>query len=95
VPSGTIGAAYERSEHVIVVLVFRPEATEVQPNPFDGIEVYGIYMDAEYKQVMVMVEDLADKNPEWRIHVSPNEKLKVGFNVADANVPKPSGSWKK
>ena len=88
---------------MIVVLVYRPEATDGphqssaqdDHDPFNGVEVYGVYMDTEYKSVMNMVNDLADEHPKWRLHISPNEKLKVGFNVASANVPKPAGGRKK
>jgi len=88
---------------VIVVLVYRPEATDGPHqssaqddyDPFNGVEVYGIYMDAEYKAVMNMVNDLADEHPKWRLHISPNETVKVGFNTDKANVPNPAGGRKK
>jgi hypothetical protein len=84
---------------MIVVLIHRPEemdgphqsSAQDDYDPFNGVEIYGIYMDAEYKAVMDMVNDLADANPKWHIHVSPNEKMKVGFNTATANIPKPAG----
>lgn len=85
---------------MIVVLVYRPEATDGPHqssaqddfDPFNGVEVYGIYMDAEVKAVESMVLKLSEENPKWHLHISPNEKLKVGFTAADANIPKPGRS---
>lgn len=69
---------------MIVVLVYRPEAADggdandPEADRFDGIEVYGVYMDAENRAVMEMVNGLKDANPKWQFCIS-NEKLKVGF----------------
>jgi hypothetical protein len=72
---------------MIVVLVYRPEATDGPHqssaqddfDPFNGIEIYGSYMDAEDKAVTEMVNKLADANPKWHFHISPNETVQVGF----------------
>jgi hypothetical protein len=74
---------------MIVVLVYRPEAMEGPHqssrqddfDPFNGVEVYGIYMDVEYKYVVKMVSGLVDEHSGWRMHISQGNKIKVGFNV--------------
>jgi len=71
---------------MIVVMVYRPEAT-VGPHqssaqddfdPFNGIEIYGTYYDAEDKSVMAMIDQLKVEHPGWKFHMSV-EKIKVGF----------------
>lgn len=88
---------------MIVVLVYRPEAMEGPHqasyqddfDPFNGIELYGTYMDAEDKHVMAMIDDLMGQHPDWKFHVDVNVTTKVGFNVATANIPKPTGRRKR
>jgi len=77
---------------MIVVLVHRPEGVEprlhYQPRPFDGIEVQGIYYDAEEKAVVQMMDDLRKQHPDWVFHFETGIKAKIGFNVGQYKIPK-------
>ena len=75
---------------MIVVLVYRPEVVDDSAQPFDGVEVYGVYLDAEEKAVMGMIDGLMAEHPQWQFTVS-EEKLKVGFDVGKYNIPRPAG----
>lgn len=84
---------------MIVVLVYRPEATsaaglnEMQhfQVPFEGIEVYGMYYEAEEKYVLEMVNDLKDNHPDWHFQIDPHVKSYVGFHTDRLKVPKQTG----
>lgn len=87
----------------IVVLVYRPEAADGPHqssaqddfDPFNGVEVYGLYMDAESKGVMEMITRLSGEHPKWMFHLDYNVKTQVGFPDAQrANLPKPAGNRK-
>lgn len=70
---------------MIVVLVYRPEAVsgagvEEQPHksgPFEGIEIYGMYYEAENDAVTAMLDKLTDEHPDWHFHVEPHVKSTV------------------
>lgn len=75
---------------MIVVLVYRPEAADGPHqssaqddfDPFNGVEVYGIYLPAERKHVDAMIDKLCVEHPKWHFHIdSADHKLKVGFSV--------------
>jgi hypothetical protein len=75
---------------MIVLLVYRPEAMDGPHqssrqddyDPFNGVEVYGIYLPAERKYVEEMIGKLCAEHPKWHFHITEQEyKLKVGFNV--------------
>jgi hypothetical protein len=81
---------------MIVVMVYRPEAGEYPPgmhedDPFDGIEIYGMYYEAEEKYVLEMVDELKDKNPKWHFHIDPHVKSYVGFHTDRLKVPRQAG----
>lgn len=80
---------------MIVVLVYRPEAGEYPPgmhedDPFDGIEIYGSYYEAEEKSVMEMIDGLLVQHPGWRFHIDPHVKSYVGFHPERLKVPTPT-----
>ena len=80
---------------MIVVLVYRPEAVSgagvaEQPHndvPFEGIEVYGSYYEAESAGVDEMVMALSREHPGWHFHIEPNVKSYVGFHPERLKVP--------
>lgn len=79
---------------MIVVLVYRPEAadgphqmtSEDDFDPWNGVEVYGIYYPAEEKQVVEMMDKLHEKHPRWNFHMSGGHKMKIGLSVWGVNV---------
>lgn len=84
---------------MIVVLVYRSEGTSGaglndEPHgtvPFEGIEIYGMYYEAEEKYVMEMVNKLKDENPSWHFMIDPHVKSYVGFHADKLKVPKQAG----
>ena len=61
---------------MIVVSVYRPEAADGpdgshlhDENPFDGIEVLGLYDDDKLNLVIAMVHTIKDDHPNWHIHI--------------------------
>ena len=71
---------------MIVVLVYRPEAADSPDESdaqdrFDGIEVYGIYYDAESVAVTEMVDSWKETHPKWHVLISTGDKIKVGPNT--------------
>jgi hypothetical protein len=84
---------------MIVVLVYRPEATsgaglnELPHSqvPLEGVEVYGMYYEAESKFVDEMIEGLAKEHPAWHFHIEPHVKSYVGFHTDRLKVPKQAG----
>jgi hypothetical protein len=86
---------------MLVVLVYRPEALEgphqsTRQDDFDafnGVEVYGIYLPAEHAHVVQMIEALRVNHPKWQFLISPEHKLRVGFDVMKHNVPKRAGNF--
>ncbi len=71
---------------MIVVLVYRPEAVSgagfgERPHgedPFEGIELLGIFYKAEEKWVMEYVEMQQAAHPTWKFHLDESP-LKVGL----------------
>jgi hypothetical protein len=77
---------------MIVVMVHRPEAADGDTSdPFDGIEIYGSYYEAEEKYVLEMVEGLVVQHPDWHFHIDPHVKSYVGFHTDRLKVPKQAG----
>lgn len=84
---------------MIVVLVYRPEATTgaglaEEPHgtvPFEGIEVHGMYYEAEAKYVDEMVDQLKNEHPSWHFMIDPHVKSYVGFHTDRLKVPKQAG----
>jgi hypothetical protein len=60
---------------MIVVSIWRPDLAtaetleDVKKDPFDGMEVFGIYYDSTQKKVEEMVSKLADAHPDWRFNI--------------------------
>jgi hypothetical protein len=71
---------------MIVVLVYRPEAVSGaglgerphEEDPFEGVEVFGIFYKAEEKWVMEYIDSKRKENPGWRFHLEETT-LKVGL----------------
>lgn len=84
---------------MIVVLVYRPEAVSGAgvaenphgDNPFEGVEIYGMYYEAEEKYVLEMVDQLKDEHADWHFQIDPHVKSYVGFHTDRLNVPKWAG----
>ncbi len=84
---------------MIVVLVYRPEAVSGAgvaenphgDNPFEGVEIQGMYYEAEEKYVMEMIDKLKDENPSWHFMSDPHVKSYVGFHSDKLKVPKQAG----
>jgi hypothetical protein len=79
---------------VIVVLVHRPDNTTGQLHdkvPFEGVEVYGMYYEAEEKYVDEMIVVLKDEHPSWQFMLDRHVKSYVGFHTDRLKVPKQAG----
>jgi hypothetical protein len=81
---------------MIVVMVHRPETADGDTSdPFDGVEIYGMYYEAEEKYVMEMIDDLTVQHPDWHFNIDPHVKSYVGFHPDRLKVPKQAGRNKE
>lgn len=70
---------------MIVVLVYRPEAVSGaglgerphEEDPFEGVDVFGLYHEGQEKQANDLIDKARLENPGWKFCIDPKVKWSV------------------